>query len=249
VPHTQQSSAPPGPGGPLPPAPEGSGPGGIQILPPPLGAANGSNASEAAYIHLGVTSTINSAFNKSSVTVRGRLLDPAGQPIGGATLDILQQVARTGAPMVKTGVAHTAGDGSFTVHIPKGPSRLIRLAYRAFANEISYAFTRDIIQHVNAGITLYVTPSRITSRGPVKLTGRVLGGYIGPIRPLVELQVKYLGGWRVFQTLRCHGNGKFEATYKFLGARGVFPFRARLRASTGRPYNLGYSTTHAIRAV
>jgi hypothetical protein len=79
-------------------------------------------------------------------------------------------------------------------------------------------------------------------------SGALLGGYLGTLHPIVELQVKYLGGWRVFQTLRCKNNGAFKTTYKFLGATGLFPFRARVRAATGRPYTLGYSPTHAIRA-
>ena len=64
----------------------------------------------------------------------------------------------------------------------------------------------------------------------------------------MELQVRYLGGWRVSKTIRCKGNGAFEVHYQFLGATGLFPFRARVRASTGRPYTLGYSTPYAIRA-
>jgi hypothetical protein len=252
VPNTQENSAPPGPGGPLPgpglPTPVSTGPGSTQIVTQILGAANGSNASEAAYISLGVHSTINSPYNKSNITVRGRLLDPEGQPIADATLEALQQVAITGAPIVKIGVIHTAGDGSFTAHIPKGPSRLISLAYRAFADETTYAFTRDIVQNVSAGVTLQVTPTQITPHEKVKLTGRVLGGYLGQLHPVVELQVKYLGGWRVFQTLRCKSNGEFKTKYQFLGATGRFPFRARVRASTGRPYTLGYSPTHAIRS-
>ena len=252
VPNTQQNSAPPGPGGPLPgpglPPQAGNGPGTNQILTQTLGAANGSNASEAAYISLGVTSTINSAYNKSNVTVRGRLLDPTGQPIADATLEVLQQVAMADAPMRKISLAHTASDGSFTARIPKGPSRLIRLAYRAFSNEATYAYTRDILQHVSTGVTLQITPTWIAPYGRIKLTGHVLGGYLGPLRPVVELQVRYLGGWRVFETVRCEGNGAFKAHYKFLGATGLFPFRARVRASAGRPYTLGYSTPDAIRA-
>jgi hypothetical protein len=252
VPNTQQNSAPPGPGGPLPepslPAPTGAGPAGTQIVLQALGAANGTNASEAAYIHLGVTSTINSPYSKSNMTIRGRLLDPEGQPISGATLEVLQQVAITGAPMRKIGLAHTARDGSFTTRIPKGPSRLIRLAYRAFANEATYAFTRNIVQHVSTGLTLRVSPPQTAPHGRITLTGRVLGGYLGPLHPVVELLVKYLGAWRVFWTGRCKGNGAFKAHYKFLGGTGLFPFRARVRASTGRPYTLGYSTPYAIRA-
>ena len=257
VPNTQQNSAPPGPGGPLPsgplpgpalPTPGNAGPSNTQSVTQTLGTANGSNASEAAYISLGVNSTVNSSYNKSNLTVRGRLLDPEGQPIAGATLEVLQQVAMTGAPMRKIGVVRTAGDGSFTAHIAKGPSRLIRLAYRAFTNETTYAFTRDVVQNVSTGITLRVTPTQATPHGKIKLTGRVLGGYLGQLHPVVELQVKYFGSWRVFDTLRCKGNGEFKARYKFLGSTGLFPFRARVRASTGRPYTLGYSPTHAIRA-
>ncbi len=254
VPNTQQNSAPPGPGGPLPgpeagPGSPGTalpGPGGTQTLTQTLGAANGSNANEAAYISLGVTSTINRSYNESGVTVTGRLLDPAGHPIGGATLEVLQRVATAGAPMVKIGLAYTAADGSFTVRIPKGPSRLIRLAYRAFTGEVNYAYTRDITQHVSTSITLQVTPRSIAPHEKVKLTGRVLGGYIGSLPPVVELEVKYLGEWRLLHSVRCHSNGKFEAHYEFLGATGLFPFRARVRASTGRPYTPGYSTTYAV---
>jgi hypothetical protein len=250
VPQTQANSAPPGPGGSTPnpgSSNSSSTSTGPTVLVQALGAANGTNASEAAYIHLGVQSTINSKFGKSRITIRGRLLDPSGQPIGDATLEVLQQISVPNATMLKIGEVRTAGNGTFTVHVPAGPSRLVRIAYRAFANDVGYTYTRDITQHVSAGLMLRVTPTQISPHGHVTLTGRVLGGYIG-IGQVVELQVHYLGTWRVFATRRTEPNGTFEEGYGFEGSTGVFPFRVRIRAAIGHPYTLGYSRIHDIRA-
>ena len=261
VPEPKQDSAPPGPGGPTSTtsnnnttssSSSSSTTSSTSITSntttlQKLGAPNGTNASQAAYIHLGLNSTINSPYTKRRLTIRGRLLDPTGQPIGNATLETLQKISTPNAPMNKTGIIHTAADGSFTAHIPAGPTRLIRLAYRAFANDVNYSYTRDITQNVSAGITLHVAPHRITPHENVTLTGRLLGGYIGNGQ-IVELEVHYLGAWQVFNTPRTKPNGTFKVNYRFKGSTGVFPFRARIRTTEGYPYTLGYSPTHDVHS-
>src|SRR5271167_3773103 len=57
------------------------------------GVPNGIGASESASLHLGVPRAISRSFARRALRLAGRLLNAQGQPISGATLEVLQQIA------------------------------------------------------------------------------------------------------------------------------------------------------------
>lgn len=225
---------------------ENAGAGSLSALPGPgssvllAGAPNGSNASESAALQLGLPRSISRPFARRALRLPGRLLGAQGQPISGATLDVIQQIAGASGSQV---VAHatTGADGSFIASVPAGPSRLIDVAYRAFTGESGYAAQARIQESVRAGVQLSVSPHRTGSEGTITLTGHV-DGPIPRQGVVVDLLVHYRGRWEPFRTPRTNGHGHFRVLYQFEGGVGRFPFRAlAFGGQSGFPFSSGES--------
>jgi hypothetical protein len=194
-----------------------------------LGQPNGIAASEGARLRLGQHGRLTRSFAKRALGISGRLMSAQGQPIGGATLELLQQTASS--PGLKLiGHVKTSAIGTFVARVPAGPSRTIEVAYRAFSGDGAYAATARIIESVQAGIQLAISPRRTGSEGAITLTGRVLGP-VPPQGVSVDLLVHYRGHWEPFRTPRTDAAGHFTVVYQFEGARGRFPFRAEVPPS------------------
>jgi hypothetical protein len=206
------------------------------------GTPNGTPASETAQIRLSGPRTITRSYPQRAFTITGRLLDTQEHPIAGATLDVLEQIAGSGQPRL---IAHarTHSDGTFTIHVPNGPSRAIQITYRAFANNSSYATQATISETVRASVKLTITPGHTSPTGTITLSGKVQGP-IPHHGAIVELLVHYHGAWEPFRTPRTNPNGRFKVAYQFQGAIGHFPFRIQIPAGqTNFPYASGYSNT------
>ena len=204
------------------------------------GNPNGNDASEAATIHLGVRHRITRTFARRALKIPGRLLDNHGYPITGAELDVLQQSANSATMRV---IAHTRtqSNGTFLVHVPTGPSRLVEVAYRAFSADTNYTSTGEITESVAAGVRLKIAPRQTYPNGTIVLTGRVLGPVPGR-GTIVDLLVHYRGQWVPFRTPRTEPDGHFEVEYQFEGGIGRFPFRAVVPAGqAGFPFSSGRS--------
>jgi hypothetical protein len=206
------------------------------------GSPNGSNASEAAVLHLNAPHIITRPFPHRALTITGRLTDNQGHPIAGATLDTNQRYAgyTTSLPLKTT---TTKPDGTFTITTPPGPSRAIQVNYRAFSRDPSYAASDSITETVNASVQLKITPRHTNPAGTIVLQGKVQGP-IPPQGTIVELLVHYLGHWEPFRTPITDKHGNFKVRYQFQGGLGRFPFRAEIPAGqAGFPYTRGYSHT------
>jgi hypothetical protein len=213
------------------------GPGSSVLL---AGAPNGSNASESAALELGLPRSISRPFGRRALRLPGRLLNSHGEPIGGATLDVIEQVAGGSGSQV---IAHatTGADGSFIASVPAGPSRLIDVAYRAFTGASSYAAQARIQESVRAGVQLSVSPHRTRSEGTITLSGQV-DGPIPRQGVVVDLLVHYRGRWEPFRTPRTNSHGRFRVRYQFEGGVGRFPFRAlAFGGQSGFPFSSGES--------
>ena len=207
---------------------------------PLAGAPKGSNASKSAALALGLSRSISRPFARRALRLPGRLVNSHGQPISGATLDVIQQVAGGGGSQV---VAHasTGADGSFIASVPAGPSRLIDVAYRAFTGESGYAAQARIQESVRAGVQLGVSPHRTGSEGMITLSGKV-DGPIPRQGVVVDLLVHYRGRWEPFRTPRTNSHGRFRVLYQFEGGVGRFPFRAlAFGGQSGFPFSSGES--------
>jgi len=225
---------------------ENPGAGSLGALPGPgssvllAGAPNGSNASPGAELRLGVARSISRSFARRALRLPGRLVNAAGEPISGATLDVLQQVAGASHGQL-VAQARTGADGSFTAIVPVGPSRLIEVAYRAFTGESGYASEADVQERVRAGVQLYVSPRRTGPEGTITLSGKV-DGPIPAQGVVVDLLVHYRGRWEPFRTPRTNSQGRFRVLYQFEGGVGRFPFRAlAFSGQSGFPFSSGES--------
>lgn len=227
-------------------ATENVGVGSLGALPGPgasamvAGAPNGTGASESAALRLGVRHTVSRPFARRAMRLPGRLVNSHGQPIGGAMLEVLQQIAGTSGTRLVTH-ARTGADGSFIARVPAGPSRLIEVAYRAFLGERGYAAQAKVQEAVGAGVKLSVSPNRTGPEGTITLSGKV-SGPIPQQGAIVDLLVHYRGRWEPFRTPRTNRHGRFRVAYHFEGGVGRFPFRAEVPAGqAGFPYDSGNS--------
>jgi 5-hydroxyisourate hydrolase-like protein (transthyretin family) len=178
--------------------------------------------------------SISRPYSRSSFRVSSRLLNGTGQPIAGARVDILQQVAGT-SQMQLVGSVVTQADGSLTATVPAGPSRLVDLAYRASESE-GYEAQTEVLETVTAGLRLRVTPRHTTPTGMIQLEGQVLG-VVPTDGVVVEVLVYYLGQWQPIRTPRTRPDGRLRVIYDFHHATGEFPFRLRVRyGQAGFPY-------------
>ncbi len=206
----------------------------------PAGMPNETGASEVAELHLTGRAAISRSFASRAFTITGQLLNGTGTPIGDAALDVREQVQGSSSPQV-IGRASTAANGTFTVHVPAGPSRLVLLDYRAFSTDPGYSAQAGIQEIVTAGMQMHVTPRRISSTGEVVLAGRVAGP-LPRQGVVVELLVHYRGHWEPFRDPRTGAGGRFHVRYQFEGAVGRFPFRAEvLGEQSGFPYGTAES--------
>jgi hypothetical protein len=205
------------------------GPGTGGSLGATAGIANGTTASETAQLRLGLKRSITRTYAHRALRVKGRLLDGQGHPIAGAALDVLEQAG--GLPNLSViGHAYTRANGTFVAEVPGGPSRTIEVAYRAFSTDAGYAAVASVVERVEAGVRLHVSPRRTSSEGTITLSGRILGPV--PRQGVsVNLLVHYRGRWEPFRTPRTDAAGRFTIVYQFEGALGRFPFRAEVPPS------------------
>ena len=207
----------------------------------PVGAPNGTTAAESAVIHLGISHAITRPFAKRAIKITGRLTDSQGHPIAGASLDVLQQTTGNRTLQLLKHAKTNAG-GAFTAAVPRGPSRRIMIAYRAFTGDPGYTTTAAIVETVGAGVRLSVTPHNTNPTGTILLGGRV-SGPIPRQGTIIELLVHYHGEWVPLHiSLRTNRHGSFHVAYKFHDAVGRFPIWAKVPSGqTGFPYGRGYS--------
>lgn len=201
---------------------------------------NGAGASRVAQLHLIGHPAISRPFAHRAFTITGQLVDGAGKPISGASLDVREQLQSSGdLPVI--GFVQTSANGTFAERVPAGPSRRILLGYRAFSGDAAYSAQTGIQEAVTAGVQLSVTPRSTGSQGSIVLAGHV-SGPVPRKGVVVELLVHYRGRWEPFREPRADAHGRFHTRYRFEGGVGRFPFRAEvLGGQSGFPYATGRS--------
>jgi hypothetical protein len=204
------------------------------------GAPNGWGAEESARVRIDGPGRVARTYGRRAFKMTGQLLARDGQPIAGASLDVLQQiVGQSQARLI--GRAKTGADGSFAIAVPAGPSRSVEVGYRAFSNDPSYSAESAVAETVAASVSLKVSPRRTSAHGKIVLAGRVQGP-IARGGAKVELLVHYHGEWVPFKTRFTDAKGRFKVAYEFKGSEGVFPFRAIVpRGQTALPFGEGKS--------
>jgi hypothetical protein len=218
--------------------------------PPPPPVVNGSPASPNARL----VATLQRGGTRQTVgfghgaSVQIGITDESGRPIAGAALQVLTREARAGAEWALAPAVATGADGRAVLPLPAGPSRQIRVEYRALAGDAQPAATVRVRLDVRAGVTLRVRPRRLRGGHVIRLRGRLLAAPATRLGKIVTLQAYERGRWRDFKSARTRRGGRFATRYRFSsGARGTFPIRAVARADASYPYATGRSRPVRVR--
>ena len=109
-----------------------------------------------------------------SARLAGRLGDAAGAPVAGPVV-VLERVARTGEVLAARPARVTPGRaGRVSLALPAGPSRDLRLGYRAAPGDTVLRCTRTFRLRVRARASLTSAPRTLAgSRRVVRLSGRL----------------------------------------------------------------------------
>jgi hypothetical protein len=214
-----------------------------EVSPPPCTAATGTHA----LITVSAPHDLLVSNYHQQVNLRGELTGPNGTPMVNTTVEVLTRPAVSGDNFSLFSRITTHSGGHFKIKLPPGTSRTVCLRYKPLSNGL-YAAALSITQRVRAGLQLSVHPHHATASGTITLRGGVLGGFIPELGKVVELQVHFLGHWRVFRTPSTTPGGRFTSFYTFLGGQGTFAFRACVRAENNYPFVFGCSKAVLVRA-
>ena len=118
---------------------------------------NGSGATGSAQLVAGFVTRsgradrgrVTVAFNETKA-IKGRLVDVEGRPIGFATVDVVAQAQRAGAKARQEGVVETGRWRFRYVPRRRGPSRILRLEYRAFSLDANPLLVAPLTLRVRA---------------------------------------------------------------------------------------------------
>lgn len=182
--------------------------------------------------------SVTTHYARSAMRLSGTLREPSGAPVRGAVLELLQEPAYTGAPVRPILTATTNGSGEWTVKAPKGPSRVLIVAWRSHALDPGYASQLEYHESVFAPITL-TAPRRVGAGRGFAFRGALVGGYIPPERCTIQMEIYFLGRWRTIEALRTGPRGRFAYGYTFspeAGGRRSYLFRAVIQYSRAYPF-------------
>ena len=220
---------------------------------PGRGTPNGTNAADGAILQVGWkgrrSRELRTPFGRP-VTINGRLRNPAGQPIVGATVVLAKTELRAGAREQTFTTKVTKADGSFSHRFRARPGMTIAVRYRAFAGDAGYSAEQGLTLRVRAGVTLRT--ARTVKRGKrLRFSGRLLGGPIPRGGKLVTLQSRVGRIWEESRSVRTDRRGRFRASVPTnpVGGRGTVRVRMRVRREASYPYSTGYSKTRRVTLV
>jgi hypothetical protein len=213
------------------------------------GACNGTCDDQATLAPSNVQTlkTITRRYPQSALTLSGVLHEPSGAYVPGAQLELFQQASYTGAPLLPIASTTTGPTGAWTFNVPKGPSRLLRVAWRSHAFDSGYAAQLEFHEQVYADIALKV-PRRVRVGNLFAFRGKLAGGYIPPERIVIQMEIYYLHRWRTIETLRTTHGGNFTYAYAFgAGAGRSYRFRASIHYSSTYPFLASTSAPVRVR--
>jgi hypothetical protein len=210
------------------------------------GAGGGPGARVSVVILSSNQRSVRLSYGRS-VTLSGRVTTPSGDPVAGATVDVLSQTRLRGAKLSRIATVRTDRAGAFRYTVPAGPSRLIRFGYRARLGDAAYAHTTDIDVRVAGKVTLRL--SRTTLRNGQTLTYKGTVAGVGARRPLVQIQVRSQGRWVNVCVVRTRGKGSYSCRYHFRRTfrPTTYTFRALVRKQEGLPYETDTSPRQSVR--
>lgn len=209
-----------------------------------VAAAAVPSCSTARAVMTGASTRLLRSYGRSRVAMAGKLVGTAGEAQARRSLGIVQTVVRAGAVQRKTvATVSTSSDGRFRVVVPRGPSRTLQLVDPGCGSVGPL-----VAQRVRGALQAKAVTARVRNGQTARISGRLLGGYVGRGVPL-ELQVKIGSQWRDVKHATTNSRGQFKVGYRFTRTyvRYTYRFRMVTRAGGAWPYLRATSRTVQVR--
>jgi len=174
----------------------------------------------------------------------GRLVTSRGRGIPSAQIRVVQAFngSRGKDPAIRTVL--TDRSGRFRLGLAPGVSRQVTVLY-AGSDHFGRSAVGPLRLRVSAGLSLRARPSKLSTGGRVRFSGRV-----APARAAREargsiVQIQYLeaasGRWRPILVTRIGSGGRYRSSYRFRYVTGTA--RIRLRAQLLSSRGFSWATT------
>jgi hypothetical protein len=139
-----------------------------------------------------------------------------GSPLGGRTVEVLTAPDDDTGRFTPAAEVITAANGTWTVSLPAGPSRLIKATYAGSATTLQ-STSGQVNLLVPAKVKLKsVTPRQVAWGQTVTIKGRLLGGYLPTGGVNVRLRIGFAKANTTFGVKEhVSGAGNFTATFTF----------------------------------
>jgi hypothetical protein len=185
--------------------------------------------------------------NGRAVRLRGRLSMIRGGSVGGAAVIATTTVRRPGGETVTAGRVATGRTGRFSLRLPPGPNRELRLSSPGTGAALGAVGRLSV--RVPAASSIGASRRSLSGPGRIEFSGRVRRrGQPLPARGLVIiLQGREGGRWSTFADTRTNSRGRWAVGYPFRGVPGTYPIRARIRRQAPFPFVIGHSRTLRVR--
>jgi hypothetical protein len=163
----------------------------------------------------------------SGATVNGVLLTTNGTPIAGQSVEVLTAPNNGLRQFTPATSAVTSSAGTWTAHLPGGPSRLILASYGG-STTLEPIVSNTAQLTVPARIAVAITPRQLLWHGTITVHGHLVGGYVPADGVALRLLVRYPNTKKPtpLLALRTTSTGQFAITWSYHHGRGVatFPF-------------------------
>ena len=190
----------------------------------------------------------NVAFGRP-VRVHGLLMSSAGLPLAGQPVAVMTAPDNGSDAFTEAAAVTTGPNGRWSATLPPGPSRIIEASYAGSPTVLPATGSATVVTPAKIELTR-VTPNRTPWGSTVRITGRVLGGYIPATSKLLRLDLGVVGipGLSKIQGIpNVSPDGRFTTTYTFAHASGVVRFW--LMVSSLREADFPFAPAHSRRVV
>jgi hypothetical protein len=179
------------------------------------------------------------------VRLAGVVVDPAGNPISGASVQVYAHISEGDEALV--GTLTSGAHGHFAYAVDARASQALRFLFPGTATRLPAEDKVALL--VSAHSTFDVSRSHVLNGQSVVFGGRVQGRPLPPRGKFIELQVWLSDEWSTFRTVHSKADGSWHIPYRFQRTCGFqrFKFRARLPAEGSYPLETGLSQVLAVR--
>ena len=183
-----------------------------------------------------VDHTVRQAPFGRGTTVSGWLGISSGTALSGQSVRVFTAPDNGSHDFTQVGLVTTGSNGSWSARLPPGPGRLVVAVYNG-STTTEPALSAPVRLIVPAKVSLRIRPTHTHWGGKLKISGRVLGGYI-PIGKFLRFSIGIAGVKETMGSPAVASNGRFSTTWTFAPGSGVvrYWFAASTLPEADYPY-------------